>query len=854
MAVRWRSRVFIEGVLSRRRRLSRAVTVVAAVSLTATLSDVVALPERAAAKPKPKPAATCPDQRADRVSAAVTARLCKKRVEITDETTESSQLWANPDGSFSSRVYRGPVRVRQGDRWVPADPTLRKAPDGSVVAVAHPRGLRLSGAAGVGTHDLATVDVAGEALAMRWQGALPEPALEGARATYRDVLPGVDLVVQATLSGFEQFLMVKDRAAATRVATLRLPLKSKSLRFVNDAPGAFAITDAAGKAVGRIPTPVAWDSAPVPAEAGPGEARPARAMSVASRSPKAQLARPATAKPAPAGKMAAAGVVDAADGTGELTLEMTPDAAWLADPARVFPVTLDPQVRAYPAEDTYINDTEAIDRSGASDLQVGHARNPNTNQQWNLRTLMIWDTARLPGARVKSATLHLWNFYSRQCAPVRWNMHVVTPFTIPVAWQTGPSWGDESQPLSSSDQTRGFNASCSDNWVHIDAQPFFQWAADRLQTTAYMGLKAADESTTAGYKQFRSSETVPNQVPHADINYDSVPVVSDLGTNPGTAGCVTGPNRPYLRSATPQLQAKVADDTAGSLSANFEWWVSHGQKIGSTTVSNVPANTVASAQVPAGAFVDGGTYAWHVQAVNGGRVSPWSPWCEFTVDTSKPGTPFVSSSLYPPVSQDNTWGHGGAGQAGQFTLAGAGMGSKLPAAEATGSAACAPSETPDKVIDGSVAANSKWCSGAADKWVQVQLAAEQTVGYVVLRHAQVGGETAVWNTRDYDVQTSLDGQSWSTAVQVRGNTLGVSTHQFPAPVRARYIKIVVLKPSQNNTAAARIYEVEAYGNVPSSDLESYTTSSTPTRPRRRCRWPATRPRSRSPRRRTAPAR
>jgi len=27
-------------------------------------------------------------------------------------------------------------------------------------------------------------------------------------------------------------------------------------------------------------------------------------------------------------------------------------------------------------------------------------------------------------------------------------------------------------------------------------------------------------------------------------------VVSDLQTNPGTAGCVTGPNRPYLRSCT----------------------------------------------------------------------------------------------------------------------------------------------------------------------------------------------------------------------------------------------------------------------------------------------------------------
>ena len=134
---------------------------------------------------------------------------------------------------------------------------------------------------------------------------------------------------------------------------------------------------------------------------------------------------------------------------------------------------------------------------------------------------------------MKSATLHLWNFYSRQCAPVRWNLHEVTPFTIPVAWATGPSWGDRARPLSSSDQTRGFDAGCNDNWVDINAQPFFQQAADSLATTAYMGLKAADESVTAGYKQFRSSETVPGQVPHLDINYDSVPVVSNLSDESG---------------------------------------------------------------------------------------------------------------------------------------------------------------------------------------------------------------------------------------------------------------------------------------------------------------------------------
>ncbi len=133
----------------------------------------------------------------------------------------------------------------------------------------------------------------------------------------------------------------------------------------------------------------------------------------------------------------------------------------------------------------------------------------------------------------------------------------------------------------------------------------------------------------------------------------------------------------------------------------------------------------------------------------------------------------------------------------------------VPLTQPTGSAACTATEGPDKVIDRSVTGDSKWCSPAADKWVQVQLGSEQTVSAVVLRHAQAGGEPATLNTRDYDLQTSVDGVSWSTAVQVRGNTAGTTTHQL-TPVRARYVKVAVLTPAQDSSGTARVYELEVY--------------------------------------------
>ncbi|HEX5994458.1 MAG TPA: DNRLRE domain-containing protein, partial [Jiangellales bacterium] len=134
----------------------------------------------------------------------------------------------------------------------------------------------------------------------------------------------------------------------------------------------------------------------------------------------------------------------------------------------------------------------------------------------------------------------------------------------------------------------------------------------------------------------------------------------------------------------------------------------------------------------------------------------------------------------------------------------------VPLTQAAGSTPCAAAESADKVIDRSVAGSTtKWCSTATDKWVQAQLTSEQTVSTVVLRHAQAGGEPANWNTKDYDIQTSTDGVTWSTALQVRGNTAGTTTHQL-TPVRARYVKVVVLVPTQDTNTAARIYELEVY--------------------------------------------
>jgi hypothetical protein len=127
---------------------------------------------------------------------------------------------------------------------------------------------------------------------------------------------------------------------------------------------------------------------------------------------------------------------------------------------------------------------------------------------------------------------------------------------------------------------------------------------------------------------------------------------------------------------------------------------------------------------------------------------------------------------------------------------------------ATADSSCGGGEGPEKAVNGSWLAGStdKWCSTSANRWLQVDLGTKQRVGSVVLRHAGAGGEYPTWDTRDFDLQTSDDGSSWTTRAQVRGNTADSTTTSIG--VDARYVRVNVVTPTQDGNTAARIYELE----------------------------------------------
>ncbi|MCX4632089.1 hypothetical protein [Streptomyces sp. NBC_01443] len=160
-------------------------------------------------------------------SARVAARLYGHRVEALSERSETSTTWVNKDGSLTTEVSAGPIRFKDpltGD-WRDVDVELVAARDGSVAAKAHPPGLQLAGKTGskaaslrsaqsAPAADLVKLGTGDEAITLQWRGGLPAPRLDGTRATYADAVPGADVVVEATRTGFEQFVEVKVKPEA----------------------------------------------------------------------------------------------------------------------------------------------------------------------------------------------------------------------------------------------------------------------------------------------------------------------------------------------------------------------------------------------------------------------------------------------------------------------------------------------------------------------------------------------------------------------------------------------------------------------------------------------------------------
>jgi hypothetical protein len=207
------------------------------------------------------------------------ARRTGRPVVVGAAQTPTTTLTANPSGTFTVAVTAQPVRKLVAGGWRPLDATLRKNPDGTISPVRTTTPLVLSGG---GQAPLAVMRSGADSLSLKLPSPLPVPVVAGATATYRNVLPGTDLVVTADLQGgFSDVYVVRDAtaAASSRLASLlSATVAARHLTVSVGAGGAIMARDRRGRVIFGAAAPDVWDSA-----ARPGAARVPPTRSTSTR-------------------------------------------------------------------------------------------------------------------------------------------------------------------------------------------------------------------------------------------------------------------------------------------------------------------------------------------------------------------------------------------------------------------------------------------------------------------------------------------------------------------------------------------------------------------------------------------
>lgn len=618
---------------------------VAAVGVAANSVPVAA----AAAAP------ACTDVAPTEDDAAAMAAACGRSVVADSTRTQTTQVTVHPDGrrTFESAVV--PQRVRRNGAWVGVDLGLQRGADGRWRPGAAVADVAFSGG---GTGPLVTLTRDGKTMTMSWPGgALPAPVASADTVTYPNVLPDVDLVVRATDTGFSHVLAVKTAAAAANPK-----LRAVEFALGGDAqvgPGADgALRAVAGRQLLATAEPaVMWDSRT--SRTAPRDRQPARSAA-GSRSTAAV-----------AGDAASVAKVDVALSGRNLVLR--PDLKLLQAPDAVYPVFIDPLWSVGKPKWAYATNNN----SSNTDYTVARVGlNPDTGALW--RSFFEFSTTAnnvsLKGKHIESAYVDMKLTHSWSCGNT-----VSSMYRTSVINATMKATYSKMSLLAFSDDASGHAneaGGCSDSpqddmimkYMSNAVTAQVQSAATANANTITFGFTARDANGAGESTQDRWKKFVPGSA-ILHVEYDTRPTAPNTLQVAGVVCPATGVLT--IGTTTPTFSAMFPDaDKDDSLTGRFEWIkVPAGGMTAVTDTSptretappnktGVSPNTRATSNSVTA--LPNVTYA--VRAMSTDRspyfmTSPWSPWCQFKLDNTK-----------PVVTVTVVTAPAGPGQAGTFRI------------------------------------------------------------------------------------------------------------------------------------------------------------------------------------------
>ncbi|MFD8810174.1 LamG-like jellyroll fold domain-containing protein, partial [Streptomyces sp. NPDC059627] len=579
------------------------------------------------------------------------ARSTGKPVQATAETTASSTLTANPNGTLTLRQTLAPVRKLVHGTWKKLDPTLVRRPDGTISPKVSTSSLALSGGS---TNDPLAVMRAGSgslAVSLPTAFTLHTPSLSGATATYHDVLPGVDLAVTAQdTGGFSEVLVVKNATAAANPALtdLNLGTKATGVTLTSDPAGDITAKDHAGRTVFSATAPTMWDSSR-PAANTPKTTDPHTGQTVDKRS-----GTPLASSTASPGDAARTSSLKAAYHRGHISL--SPQRTLLRGKHTVYPVYIDPTftpsgqtdtVQAWAFVDSEWPDTSFYKPAASTPgpLHVGYTdwtSDVSTNRAYFQTSIhsSVWGADDIISSKIS-----FYENWSASCTKEEVDLYATNPISSSTTWNNQPkhlSLGE----LDTQTVAHGWSTDCGPADVTFDIHTLMEKAAAGKWSQATFELKAADEGNDLAWKQFSKQATITT-------TYDHKPnTPTSLTTSPSTSCTATTPTSLGLGDVTLRAGVSDPDGTTSPLTANFTLknmasGATYTRAINATsgtTASTLYSHTTSTgtSTSPFPALTAKTEFAWYLTVTDQDLTSSQSKICHFYYDPTAPGAPTIT--------------------------------------------------------------------------------------------------------------------------------------------------------------------------------------------------------------------
>jgi RHS repeat-associated protein len=525
---------------------------------------------------------------------------------VASLSTANTDTFQNADGSYTRRVYQRPVNFEAADgSWQPIDSHLVRRADDRLYVAANSMQISVAqtiarpdatGHPASDTTDVASVRlVAGQSVGWRLAGAAPVVAsVTGSTATYPGILPFTDLRLIPFQAGLhEQFVLRSPDAPSSWLFRLDL----NGLAAHRDADGAVSLLDASGRAVARF----------APGRMQDSQVNPVNGAAAGSSNVTFALVTGPDGRPA---------------------LQVTADSAWLHDPTRAYPVTV---------EATTTTGDVRVDPSGASsdangdDIAIG-TLSGGTDKAPAFVDFDAFD-ASLAGHRVAAVSLKAYLSWSSSCQDHNgFDVSATTPSRPGGHGLTSPSPAIGA-PIGRLTQDPGVACTNTSGNRSVGV-----WETVPLSTATFADRRAGSSSgqrlaltTDAnGVKRFTSADYLSGQ-------YAPALFVTFTANVPPQIDSVY-PSYGYQTSTlSPQLLVYAHDPDLNPNTMTYDFKVYNAANALIKDSGWQPSNAYV---VPSGVLVWGRNFSWTVQANDGLTTSAVLP--KWALSTAVPQPPITS--------------------------------------------------------------------------------------------------------------------------------------------------------------------------------------------------------------------